>query len=79
MWHYETTDGKSIQKCVEWLLPYLKKEEKWTYKQIKEMTYDNTIKVLKLAATAYAKPAYDALAKKTDAVIYQSDMCQLTF
>ncbi len=79
LWHYETTDGKSIQKCVNWLLPYLRKEQKWTYKQIKEMTYENTIKVLKLAAIAYAKPTYDALAKETDAAIYQSDMCQLTF
>ena len=79
LWHNETTDGKNLQKCVDWMLPYLKKEKKWDYKQIKKMEYDETVWLLKTAAKKYSKPNYDVLAKEIDIKSYQSDMGQLTF
>jgi hypothetical protein len=27
LWHFATPGGKSIQQCVDWLLPYFKKEK----------------------------------------------------
>jgi unsaturated chondroitin disaccharide hydrolase len=79
LWKYETKDGKSLQKCVDWLLPYLKKEKKWGYEQIKKMEYDLTFEILKTAAKKYQNPAYDALAKQVDVETYQSDLGQLIF
>ena len=79
LWKYETNDGKNLQKCVDWMLPYLKKEKKWDYKQIKKMEYDETVWLLKTAAKKYSKPDYDALAKEIDIKNYESDLGQLTF
>jgi hypothetical protein len=31
LWHYETTDGKSIKKGIMFLYPYLKDKSKWPY------------------------------------------------
>jgi hypothetical protein len=79
LWKYETPDGKNLQKAVDWLIPYLKKEKKWTYKQIKKMTYEDTIDLMKLSAIAYKKPEYESMAKMADAKIYNSEIYQLTF
>lgn len=78
-WKYETSDGKSIKKAVDWLIPYIKKEKRWGYKQIKKMTWEDTVKILKIAAKAYADPTYDALAEKIDVKSYQSYMNQLIY
>ena len=79
LWKYETLDGKNLQKAVDWLIPYLKKEKKWSYKQIKKMTYEDTIDLLKLSAIAYKKDEYESSAKMADAKIYNSEIYQLTF
>lgn len=79
LWKYETSDGKNLQKAVDWLIPYLKKEKKWTYKQIKKMTYEDTIDLMKLAAIAYKKSEYESSAKMADVKIYGSEIYQLTF
>ena len=34
LWRYETADGRSIRKAVEWLMPYWRREKAWTLKQI---------------------------------------------
>jgi Alginate lyase len=79
LWQYKAAEGKNLQNGVDWLVPYLKKEKKWTHQQIKKMSYEDTVKVLSMASKAYSNPAYDALAKKVDEQTYQSYMHQLTF
>jgi Alginate lyase len=79
MWHFETTDGKNIHKCVDWLVPFLKNEKKWAHKQIKKNDYQYTIEVLKMAAKVYDNPTYDALAKQVDAKQYQGYFHQLVY
>ena len=34
LWGYETADGRSIRKAVEWLMPYWSREKAWTRRQI---------------------------------------------
>lgn len=79
MWQFETSDGRSIHKCVDWLVPFLKKEKKWTHKQIKNINYEHTIDILKMAAKAYNNPTYDALAKQVDEAQYMDYLHQLTY
>ena len=79
LWNYQTADGKSLKKSIDWLLPYLKKEKTWDYKQIKKMPYDETIRILKVASKQYANPAYNLLAKEVDEKVYNSDINVLTF
>jgi Alginate lyase len=79
LWEYETPDGKNLQKAVDWLIPYVKREKKWSYKQIKKMTYEDTVDIMKSAAIAYQKSEYENLAKSVDAKIYNTEFYQLTF
>ena len=79
LWKYETTDGKNLQKCVDWLIPYLKKEKKWDYQQIKKIQYNLTVDLLRIASKKYQNPNYEALAKEVDGETYQSDLGQLVF
>jgi len=37
LWQAETTDGRSIRKALEWLIPYATGEKKWTYRQIHDL------------------------------------------
>jgi Alginate lyase len=78
LWKFETQDGKSLKKAVDWLVPYLKNERAWTYKQIKERDLGKSVGILMLAAKAYNNAEYDQLAKAIDAKTYQANVTQLT-
>jgi hypothetical protein len=53
LWHKETNDGKSIKKCLEYLMPYLLKQKPWTQQQIEPMNYDELLEICSLAADKY--------------------------
>ena len=36
LWNYETRDGRSIHKALEFLLPFASSEKKWPYQQLGE-------------------------------------------
>lgn len=79
LWQYNTKEGKNIKKCVDWMLPYLQNEKKWEFEQIKNVSYAQTVRILKLASQKYSNAAYDVIAKTIDLKTYQSDLNQLTF
>jgi hypothetical protein len=37
LWNFETTDGRGIRKALDFLLPFVRGEKKWEYKQISDM------------------------------------------
>jgi len=78
LWNQQITEGKNSRNALDWLVPYLKKEKNWEYKQIQKIDFGETIKILKMAAKKYSNPEYEALAKKADLKIYQSDSVELT-
>lgn len=79
LWHFETNDKKSISKAIEWLLPYLKKEKPWQEKQIKKITYEESIAILKMAAAGLSNAAYNTLAKEVAEEKYHSAFFELAF
>ena len=79
LWNYETTDGKGLQKSLQWLIPYLKNEKVWEFKQIKEKEYDDTLWLLKMASVKYANPAYEVLARNICQKDCMTDVERLTF
>jgi hypothetical protein len=79
LWQYETPEGKTLKKCIDWLLPYIKKEKVWEYQQIEKMKYKQTIQILQMASKKYNNLIYAALAKELDSASYQSFLNQLTF
>ncbi len=52
LWHYQTTDGRSLLKALEFVAPYADPAKKWPYQQIHEPNRNDLFDVL-LRATPY--------------------------
>ena len=67
IWNYQTTDGKSIRKAIDWLLPFALGDQPWTFQQIHEYKKGDFYILLLQAAKHYKDPVYrDALLKLQD-------------
>jgi Alginate lyase len=64
LWHFQTADGRSIRKALDYLLPYATGEKQWSYQQIEDMRPDELAGPLLEAAAVYKDPKYEAAAKK---------------
>jgi hypothetical protein len=64
LWSFETKDGRSIRKALDWLIPYATGEKKWAYEQIKDLQGGSLAPLLRRAAVAYHEPAYEKLLAK---------------
>ena len=53
LWHYQTADGRSLQKAIEFMAPYADAEKKWPYQQIHNANHSELIDVLRQAAVEY--------------------------
>jgi hypothetical protein len=53
LWHTQTKDGKGIKKCITWLMPYLLKQQPWTYKQIEPVSYRELLAICSQARSHY--------------------------
>jgi hypothetical protein len=77
LWNFETGDGKSIRKAFDWLVPFVKNEKSWTFQQIKPKGFEQTVRLLRLAARKYKNPEYLELARKLDEKAFQATDLQL--
>lgn len=78
LWKYQTNEGKSIKKCIDWLMPYMKKEKTWDREQIVKFSFEETVGFLMGASNKYPNSDFIPLAKEIDIETYQSDFNQLT-
>jgi len=68
LWHYETPDGRSIRKALDFLLPYVEDSaKKWPYEQIKGFDRRGFASLLRQAAVAYDEPGYEQIASQLSA------------
>jgi hypothetical protein len=64
LWNYQTDDGRSLRKAIDWMVPFMTGEQKWQYKQISPPKLKEAATVLRRAANAYDDPRYEqAIAK----------------
>ncbi len=59
LWRFETDDGRSIRRGLDWLLPYALRAREWLYQQITEYV-EPILPVLRRAANAFGAPEYEA-------------------
>ncbi len=78
LWHYTTSDGRSLRKALDFLLPYADiPPRKWPYEQIKKDDTAEFAAILRQAALAYDEPKYEAQLRKLPGV--SSKRLQLLF
>ncbi len=68
LWHYQTKDGRSIQKALDYLLPFIIGEKEWERQQIDKVKLNDVHPLLLEAARVYQDQKYsDAASKIPDA------------
>ncbi len=64
LWHYESPDGRSIRKALDFLAPYADDKNKWPYKQITLSKPASLFSLLRRASIAYNDDGYEAIIRK---------------
>ncbi len=64
LWHYESPDGRSIKKALDFLAKYVDTDQKWPYKQITRQRPASLFSLLRRASIAYNHDKYEAIIKK---------------
>jgi len=64
LWHFQTEDGRSIRRAVDFLLPYATGEKKWEHQQITEFKPQEFVPLLLEAAIKFKNPDYEQAAQK---------------
>ncbi len=67
LWNFETSDGRSIRKAYEYLLPFALNQKKWEYQQITNLDVEKA-KFLNMAKTAFNR--FED--KELDVILYES-------
>lgn len=60
LWHYETPDGRSIRKALEFLAPFAFGEKKWTYQQLGDWPPQMLFPLIRRAARIYSDQRFRA-------------------
>jgi len=63
LWDYETEDGRSIRKAIDWMVPYYDGTRQWEHLQITEWSPDEAV-VMLTAAGSFLGGSYADLAKQ---------------
>lgn len=79
LWSFETSNGKSIRKALDWFLPYAKKEKNWEFQQIKKIENDAIVRHLKIATVKYRNTDYETLVKNFDVKASTSEYLKVIY
>lgn len=61
LWQYETRDGRSIRRAIDFLVPYVSAPHRWPYEQIRRMEPADFATILWRAGIVYHDPSYTSL------------------
>ncbi len=64
LWHFETSDGRSIRKALDYLIPFALKERPWPYKQLGGFSGNDLVSSVRLAALKFPEANYRSLLSK---------------
>lgn len=64
LWNYETPDGRSIHKALDFLAPFALREKKWTYQQLGGWSPDGFGSLARLGGLKFRDARYAELAAK---------------
>ena len=58
LWHYETKDGRSLRKAIDWILPYATGQQRMNFSQIKPINLKGLYPILMKASSKYGSVVY---------------------
>jgi lysophospholipase L1-like esterase len=61
LWNFQTADGRSLRKALDFISAYADPDKAWTHKQIEPFRRQGVIKLLRHASTRYADQPYRKL------------------
>lgn len=61
LWNYESPDGRSLKKALDFLAPYADAQKKWNYTQISSYSPAGLFSLLRRGTIAYKDPKYERL------------------
>jgi len=67
LWSFQTADGRSIRRALDYLLPFAGGDKKWQQQQITEFKPQEIVPLLLQAACKFHKPEYESAARKLGA------------
>jgi hypothetical protein len=79
LWHFTTSDGRSMRKALDFMAPYADPSRKWPYQQIEKSNLDSLDLLLLRAAPAYPDAHYEAALKNSQAARLASSQERLVF
>lgn len=79
LWHFTTSDGRSIRKALDFMAPYADPSHKWPYQEIERPSLSSLDLLLLRAAPAYPDAHYEAALKNSQAAELTSSQERLLF
>jgi hypothetical protein len=64
LWNFQTADGRSIRRALDYLAPFAAGEKKWEHQQITEFKPQEIVPRLLEAAAKFENPEYERLARR---------------
>jgi hypothetical protein len=64
LWHFETADGRSIRRALDYVLPFAAGDKKWEHQQITEFKAQEIVPRLLEAAAKLGDSKYEKAAQK---------------
>jgi hypothetical protein len=68
LWAFQTEDGRSIRKALDYLLPFAAGDRKWPHRQLGGWSPEGIYPLVRRAAARYPDPTYGAIVSKIQAV-----------
>jgi hypothetical protein len=77
LWHYESADGRSLRKALDYLAPYADSEKTWPHEQIAEYSPAGLFALLRRGSIVYSDERYEFLIAKMPAADRIADRTNL--
>jgi hypothetical protein len=74
---WQSADGRSIRKALDFMTPYVDPTKPWPYPQITDYSRDDFVPLLRRAGIRYASPAYETLLDTYYSALLPADHVQL--
>jgi hypothetical protein len=64
LWNFQTDDGRSLRRALEWLVPYATGEKDWDHRQIHPLDSSKLVPLLRRASIAWQEPRFERLGQQ---------------